>query len=307
MSEKIWVEKYRPTEFDDLIVSPEVKNKLISITNEKNPPHVILYGDPGNGKTTAAKIIASKICSSPLFINASIETSIEVLRGKIFDYASTVSLLDEDDAHRQKVVILDECEQISNGFVAALRAFLEQFSSHVTFILTTNYINKIADPLRSRAVEIEFNFNKKELAKLTFSRVVEILDNENVKYDKKEVLKYVLESKQDFRKMINNLQIMCASGDFDISASTSNDYDTVLDYLKNKNWKLLREYVANNYDRFDFFEFYKFIEQSKIQRELLPEVISTLNESQYRAQFVASLELNVLNCLTGLMKLYKEN
>ena len=49
-----WVEKYRPTHFDDIVLDDINKKILLSIIENNYFPNLLLYGPPGTGKTTTS-------------------------------------------------------------------------------------------------------------------------------------------------------------------------------------------------------------------------------------------------------------
>jgi replication-associated recombination protein RarA len=47
-----WVEKYRPTEFENIVLDPTNKQLFENILALDYFPNILLYGPPGTGKTT---------------------------------------------------------------------------------------------------------------------------------------------------------------------------------------------------------------------------------------------------------------
>ena len=133
----LWVEQYRPKTVDECILPKTLKTQLQSYVNKQDVSNLILAGGPGVGKTTAARAMLDQIGATYMFINGSEESGIDVLRTKIKNFASTVSL-----EGGRKYLILDEADYLNpQSTQPALRGFMEEFHSNCGFILTCNYKN----------------------------------------------------------------------------------------------------------------------------------------------------------------------
>ena len=188
----LWVEQYRPKTVDDCILPQSLKNTFKEFVANGNVPNVILSGGPGVGKTTIAKAVLEELGATYMMINGSEESGIDVLRNKIKNFASTVSM----DGKR-KYVILDEADYLNpQSTQPALRGFIEEFSKNCGFILTCNFKNRIIEPLHSRCSSIEFripNEEKPQLAMDFMNRCEDILQKEEG-----------LQNKDEFR--VNNIE-----------------------------------------------------------------------------------------------------
>ena len=154
----VWTEKYRPKTIDDVILPKRLKDPLSDFVKSGEIQNLIFVGKSGIGKTTVAHALANELGADVLFINASLENGIDVLRSKIAQFASTISLTGAG-----KIVILDEADGLNpSSFQPALRGFIEEFSSNCRFILTCNYIQKLIVPIQSRCKVINFNIVDKE-------------------------------------------------------------------------------------------------------------------------------------------------
>ena len=150
MNEILWVEKYRPYTIGDSILPSELKRTFQQFVDNGDCPNLLLSGSAGCGKTTVAKAMLEQLGCTYMMINGSEESGIDVLRNKIKNFASTVSM----DGKR-KYVILDEADYLNpQSTQPALRGFIEEFSKNCGFILTCNFRNRIIEPLHSRCSTI---------------------------------------------------------------------------------------------------------------------------------------------------------
>lgn len=301
----LWVEKYRPTAIDECILPLELKTYLKDIVVKGTMPNLLLSGGAGTGKTTVARALCDELDSDYMFINASEDSGIDVLRTKIRTYASTMSL-----NGKNKTVILDESDYLSpNSTQPALRSFIEEFSANCRFILTCNYKNRIIQPLHSRLVCVEFKIEKKErgeLAKQSLQRIVDILKKENVTYSMPVLVELIKRYFPDFRKVINELQRYSVSGKIDsgifenLAESQIND---LMELVKNKKYLDVKKWIVNNIDN-DQGRIYRHIYDAMfnvLTPNSIPAAVLILANYQYKAAFAADQEINMLACLTEIM------
>ena len=231
---------------------------------------------------------------------------IDTLRVKIKGFASTVSL-----TAAKKVIILDEADYMTpNIMQPALRAFIEEFSSNCRFILTCNFKNKIIDPIKSRCSVVDFKIPTDErvvIASDFFNRVIEILDKENVKYDKKVVATLIQKFFPDFRKTLNELQRYSVGGTIDtgvLVGVSDESYTKLFKYLKNKEWDKMREWVDLNSDIDTTNLFSEIFEkcQPAMDKNSIPELVLILADYQYKSAFVADASINKIAAMTEIMK-----
>ena len=246
----LWVEQYRPKTIDDCILPDSLKNLFSSFIKKGELSNMLFSGTPGIGKTTVAKALCEQMNCDWIMINGSEEGGIDVLRNKIKNFASTVSL-----SGGKKVVILDEADYLNpQSTQPALRGFVEEFHKNCRFILTCNFKNRIIEPLHSRFSNIEFKVNPKDKPKLAsrlFERAIYILKEQNVSYEDKVLVELITKHFPDFRKLINELQRYSVSGSIDagilVNVSDEN-LKTLVTHLKNKEFSDMRKWVVNNLD-----------------------------------------------------------
>jgi len=231
LKHSLWVEKYRPNKLDNYIGNDHLKSKVSVYLESGDVPHLLLFGKAGTGKTTLAKLIVNNIDCDYLYINASDENSVDVVREKVKNFASTLGFKD------MKVIILDECDYITPNAQAALRNLMETFSKNCRFILTCNYVERIIDPIQSRCQSFQIiPPDRKQVAQ----HLANILNNENIEYDVKDIATIVNSGYPDIRRVINGSQRQVVNGKLTIDENTitQNDYKTkVLDILKTQDKK----------------------------------------------------------------------
>ena len=301
----LWVEKYRPRSIDECVLPEDLKHTFSEFVKDKHIPNLILCGSAGVGKTTVAKAMLDEIGATSMMINGSEESGIDVLRTKIKNFASTVSL-----EGGRKYLILDEADYLNpQSTQPALRGFMEEFHNNCGFILTCNYKNRLIEPLHSRCSVVDFNIPKSEkpnLASEFMKRMVGILQNENVEYDKKVLVEVIQRHFPDWRRILNELQRYSVSGRIDAGILTDIaeiNIKELMNYMKKKEFTNVRKWVVNNLDmdavrlyRSIYDSLYNFLDPTSI-----PHVVVILAEYQYKGAFVADQEINTLACLTEIM------
>jgi len=299
----LWVEKYRPKKVADTILPNGIKETFQKLVDTGELPNMLFTGTAGLGKTTVAKALCNELNLDYIIINGSEEGNIDTLRGKIKQFASSVSL-----QGGYKVVILDEADYLNpQSTQPALRGFIEEFSNNCRFILTCNFKNRIIEPLHSRCGVYEFNTSKKDLAKLAgqfFERAKYILNAEGVEYDEKAIPPIIIKHAPDWRRILNELQRHSVLGFVaGNTTDTSGSFESLFKYLKEKDFKNMRSWVVNNIDT-DASAIFRGIYDrmyDKLNLQSIPQLVLILADYQYKNAFVADHELNVVACMTEIM------
>lgn len=299
----LWVEKYRPRKISDCILPQTLKNTFQEFVDKDNIPNMLLAGTAGTGKTTIARALCEELGCEYIIINGSEESGIDVLRTKIKDFASTVSL-----AGKTKVVILDEADYLNpNSTQPALRGFIEEFSKNCRFIFTCNYKNRIIPPLHSRTTVVDFKLSKDDkpaMASKFFKRVSDILKEEQVTFDPKAVAEVLNKHFPDYRRVLNELQRYASSGNIDAGILTNisdANMKELLTALREKDFKKMRGWVVNNMDNDPNMLFRKLYDTLLTEVVQVPQLVLLLADYQYKAAFVADAEINLVACLTEIM------
>ena len=305
----LWVEKYRPKTVDECILPSELKKTFTEFVKDKHIPNLILSGSAGTGKTTIAKAMVEEIGSTWMLINGSEESGIDVLRTKIKNFASTVSL-----EGGRKYIILDEADYLNpQSTQPALRGFMEEFHKNCGFILTCNYKNRLIEPLQSRCSNIDFTIRNGERVKLAesfFKRVQDILGQEQIKFEPKAIAELINKYFPDWRRCLNELQRYSTSGQIDagilVNLSSENIKELV-SFMKAKEFTNVRKWIVNNLDN-DPSRIFRTIYNSlydNLDHSTIPHAVVIIADYQYKSAFVADQEINMLACMTELMSQVK--
>ena len=300
--DKIWCEKYRPHKLDDLILDD--KSLRVVKQFEDEIPNLLFVGSPGTGKTTLARIIVNDILGCNfLYINASDESGIDVIRHNITNFAQTKSF---DGGI--KVVILDEADGLTPQAQAALRNTMETYAKYCRFVLTANYKHKIIPALQSRCQSLDIKPVVDQAAKRCFN----ILRLENVKVSEEQKKKFVILVKKhfpDLRKTINEIQKSIVDGELCIDSNAS-DNELLAKVMQGvrTNSLGLRKYLIENEDRFQgdydtlLANFLDFLYEQDLPDMKKKEMIVIIADHLYKSAFVVDKEINAFACLVSLEK-----
>ncbi|MBI2145250.1 replication factor C small subunit [Candidatus Woesearchaeota archaeon] len=204
MDSALWAEKYRPSDFSDIIGQEEIVKRIQAFVKHKNLPHLMFAGPPGVGKTSTALVIAKQLYGENwrqnlIELNASDERGIDVVRTKVKDFARTRALGDVPF----KICILDESDSLTREAQQALRRTMENYTATCRFILLANYSSKIIEPIQSRCAVFRF----KPLAETEVTKIIDrIAASEKLAVSEKAKKALVEVSEGDCRKLENILQ-----------------------------------------------------------------------------------------------------
>lgn len=302
MSKTVFYERYKPSCIDDLVIPQEIKSKLQKYVSTQEIPNIGLFSsNPGTGKSSTAHAIIKQIGGEALWINASMEKGIDVLRGKVGKFASQSSFDDNI-----KIVVMDEFDHFSKDGQAAFRGFIDEFSANCRFIFTGNYKEKIIQPLLDRLEVYDFNtFSKEEMIKPIFERLKFILDNEKVQYDPKALVPIINTYYPRIRSMVGALQKYSKDGEFKVSESELDDVNVFGKVMQWVNPNSYTEMITevNKLNGPDNMYTYLYNNAAKyFAPQHYPTVVITIAKYQHMSDSVRDKNLNLAACLTELMK-----
>lgn len=303
----LWVEEYRPHTIDDCILPVSIKNSFKGFIEQKEIPNLLLCGSAGVGKTTVAKALCDEIGASYIVINGSDEGRfLDTVRNKVRQFATTVSLT-SGAAH--KVVIIDEADNTTQDVQLSLRTAVEEFHSNCRFIFTCNFPNKIIDPLHSRCTVVDFKIKNGESDKLQakfFLRLKTILDDNQIEYDDKILIKLIRRYYPDWRRLINETQRHSSNGRLDTSVLidiADINLDDLVRSLKNKEFTTVKKWVVENIDNEPALIMRKVYDvlYEHLKGPSIPAAVLIIAKYMRDINIVADQEINLLACLTEIM------
>lgn len=300
----LWPEKYRPHTLAEYVGNDTLKAKVKQYIAANDIPHLLFYGGAGTGKTTLAKLIASSIKCDMLYINASDENGIDTIRVKIKNFACNIGV------NPLKVIILDEADGLTPAGQGALRNTMETFSAHTRFILTCNFRERIVEPIQSRCQSFGVTPpSKNEVA----MKLLSILTQEGVKFDKKDIALLVQSHYPDIRAVINIAQRNVIDGELRLTKEDVlvGDIKTKLvELLKGDNSKDafngIRQLVADHSIK-NFSDFYTYLYErvGDYAPSVEVEAVVVLADAQFQDSAVVDKEICFMACISKLLKVIR--
>jgi len=306
---QLFTERFRPKELASLIAVPRIKNELAKGLIQ----NVLFFGTQGSGKSSLGFILSQPYTT--LYINASSERGIDVIREKISNFCATISL--ESGREKLKCVFLDEIDGGTNEFFSALRVSMEKYANVSRFIATANYIQKIPEPIQSRFNCISFDaINNEEevyLIEEYKKRVALIMKAAKISYSNEILNKFVRNDFPDLRSLLNKLQSFHIQGITELNDKNFNinfDFEDLFKLCLNKpdkpyeNYKLIiSEYSSKISESLsalgsDFVEYIKSNAPNRIDK--IPMIIIAVAEHQAQRTLVIDPLVTLLSCVFKL-------
>ena len=298
----LWIEKYRSENLEQYIGNDAVKDRIADCISKNDIPHFLFAGTAGTGKTTLAKLIVKNIQCDYLYINASDENGIDIIRDKVKGFASTASF------QPIKVVILDEADFLTQPAQAALRNLIEEYSAYTRFILTCNYVERLIEPLQSRC---ELHMLKPPTKGAVAKHIcTNILDVESVTYDVQDVVRVINEFYPDIRSVIKVLQSNVRDSKLTVTTLDDNWTKQLIQILikREKNaWYQVRQLVADaQVDDFQTAYRYMFDHMTEFSYGNDAQLSVILDDFIWRAGVVPDKEINFAACIAKVLDTNKK-
>ena len=304
----LWIEKYRSQTLEQYIGNDAVKERIADCITNNDIPHFIFSGTAGTGKTTLAKLIVNNIKCDYLYLNASDENGIDIIRDKVKGFASSASF------NPLKVIILDEADFLTQPAQAALRNIIEEYSINTRFILTCNYIERLIEPLQSRC---EINILKPPTKGGVAKHIcTNILDVEKIMYEMKDIAQVVNMFYPDIRSIIKVLQqnsiLDHLSGETILAiAKIDDNWCKQLVQILNKRdkdaWFQIRQLVADSQvDDFQIAYRYMFDHMPEFSYGNDANLSVILDDFIWRSSVVPDKEINAMACIAKILEATKK-
>lgn len=301
MSINLWIEKFRPKNLDEYVGSDVVKQRFGSFIEKGEIPHLLFHGKAGTGKTTMAKILVNNIDCDDIYINASDERGIDIIRNKIKNFASTVGF------SKWKVVVLDEADYLTPESQAALRNMMETFADRTRFILTCNYPEKVIPAIQSRCQTFKIEPpSMKDIA----VRCVQILKDEGISFDPHDLKTIIETNYPDIRKVMGDLQSNVVGDMLELSSDllNSNDLENkIIDTLKSSMSKkdkfttirqMMLDSGTNDYTNL-YSLLYKRVDEYGTGN--VGQIILVISDSDSKSIMAVDKEITAMACLIQIL------
>lgn len=314
ITNKLFTERFRPKSLDEIVLLDRVHD----IVKNGLQQNILMSSAPGRGKTSLAYILCNVSKMPVLYINASRETSVDIIREKIVGWCAEPSLLDGEYT-QMKAVILDEFDGVSESFYKALRGTMEQFADEARFIATCNYLEKIPEPIQSRFkllnLEPETEAEEKELKKKYYKKTLDILKEVGITTDKDGIVRLTDLYFPDLRALVNAIETIYLSGKTSFTADDIKNYDTAYtdfyDVIFANDTIATYKYVNENFaKRTDDLlialgnDFIEYLRENK--SNLVPKIVDILvavADHQYKSKFTIDKIVNLLALVFKIQKI----
>jgi replication factor C subunit 3/5 len=244
-----WVEKYRPDNFNDIVLEDVNKRILTNIIKKNDFPNLLFYGPPGTGKTTTIINLIDKYQEKynqkrkglKIHLNASDDRGIDIIRNQINNFVNTKILFGSG----MKFIILDEVDYMTKNAQQALRYLIQQYNPNIRFCLICNYISRIEHALQNEFIRLRFcNLPPKAI----FRFLQNIVEKENININVRQLKSIQNIFKSDIRSMINFLQ------------SNHHNSQSFCEMITDEFWETMIE----NIKKYDDEQIYKILEKNSI-------------------------------------------
>lgn len=291
--------KYLPKTVDDYFLHPELQDFLRSLKN-KNLPNLILYGQAGCGKKSFLSVLFpekkiktirsikynSKTIDYTIY-NSNYTIEIDSKELKIYNkyllqkVIKNIAETRRVNDNKTKIIIIHNAEQLEKDFQYILRKMIELYMLNANFILVTNSLSKIINPVKSRCLCIKINNPKYDEIE---EFVNEINRKEKLKVPQVKIKKIVKNSSRNLKKAILDLEILTYNNKIIVNNKIHQDINKIISTLNNKNFnmKLIENWETRLYNLIINFS----IEDKTILKYLFDKIITLNNDDDFKKQIL---------------------
>ena len=149
-----WATHYRPKTINEMALAPAYREEFLMMEDIGYLPNsMILHGVPGCGKTTLAKILGSL----PNYAFVEIDCGEDNSKGHFQNLVRSITS-GIVTGEKKRLVFLDEYNKMNENAQQVLNKTIETTAETNTFIIATNYLDKITLQLRNRCSKYHMNF-----------------------------------------------------------------------------------------------------------------------------------------------------
>ena len=289
----LWTFKYEPKKFEDIILNDNIKKKLYKCLKET--PNILLFGSAGVGKGTFTNIFLKETGYDFMWLNASDETGIDIIRNKVKPFATGMS----GDI---KIVVMNEADSLTSGPQGAqkmLKELMEKVQDITRFVFMCNYEPYIMDEIKSRCVTIQIdNPPIKEIAKKCF----DILNSEGIKYKGGNVISIVKKCYPDIRKTIQCIQENCIDGtlETDYISAYEKTYEKIFEAMKAEDYNEIRVLLRSNF--IDYVQLFNYLYERAGDFGSPGDAIIEIGDHLVNDNVIAIKEINFMHMVFNMTR-----
>lgn len=202
-----WIDAGRPKTLSEFEGHPDVVASIKSKLSSGSRQSILFHGPAGTGKTSLAYIIGREILGDVnliLDINASKDNGVGVVRDVIAPRVRNSSF--DGSPH---IVFLDEADNMTPQAQEALRRVMDDYGQNAIFIIATNDLSAIIDPIQSRCAGSTYMLGMldNESIERLLIKIFNTVGDMNLDETAGEVIKEIANSCQgDARAAVDKLQ-----------------------------------------------------------------------------------------------------
>ena len=303
MEHTIWAERYRPTSLDDLVFPEKLRKKVQEWIDSGEIPHIGIFGNiPGTGKSSLLSVLIDSLKTDTLWVNGSKNNGIDSIRGEISGFASNVAV-----TGNIKLICMDEADYLTIPAQSTLRSDLELYAKNARFAFTGNYPDKIIPPLMQRLQVFDldkiYQENKKELGGQIFKRLTDILNEENVKHDARDVMAVVKTFYPSTREMLMFMEQNTVENVLNVDdlEKADNVYTDLIEAMKQRKFKGVRNAVSDIIIPDNFYTWmWKNLDLFKLPSQ--PQIIMLLAEFQDKSMRATNKQIPLAAMLVNIIQ-----